>query len=217
MNKQSTLTLNIAEIWPATRALGPGLRAVVWVQGCPFHCPGCISPEWTPDIPAKQFHPEELAYRIFSQTPDIDGITISGGEPMAQALALAAFVRYAHQIKRINIISFTGYKYEDLCHYPANSGVQQYLEQLDVLIDGPYVENLNDNKGMRGSSNQRIIHISNRLKHYNFTESHRRVEIQVQDEYVMMIGVPPTGILDKLRSIFDKKESPQTGLEGDKK
>src|SRR5512136_1451174 len=88
--------VNVAAIIPSTRALGPGERAVVWVQGCPFHCPGCIAPEWLPFVPAHLMPVEELVDRLLS-SPTVTGMTFSGGEPMLQARSLAQVALLARQ------------------------------------------------------------------------------------------------------------------------
>ena len=206
--------LNIAQIWPMTSALGPGMRAAVWVQGCPFRCDGCISPEWIPEKSGMQIHPEELAERLLEPT-GVTGLTFSGGEPMVQAAGLAVLVRHARQIRDIDVISFTGFIYENLKIISAGSGIRRFLDQIDVLIDGPYVKSLNDNLGMRGSSNQRIIYLSERLKEYTLDNSPRHVEIHVQDNYAMMIGVPPTGLPEilQLKLVKETLDSDRKGDE----
>ena len=82
--------LNIAATCSATCVLGPGRRAVAWVQGCPFRCSGCVAPEWIPEVPAERLTPVQLAARLLVD-PNVDGLTFSGGEPMAQAAGLAEF------------------------------------------------------------------------------------------------------------------------------
>ncbi len=186
--------LNLAAICRKTSALGPGNRAVLWVQGCPFRCKGCISPEWIPFIQAKEFEPRELAEQLFL-VPEINGITISGGEPVMQASPLTRFLEYARSLRDINVIMFTGYYYENLLAFPLASPVQQLLKSVDVLIDGPYDENQNNNLGLRGSANQRVIHLTDRLKEYDFEHQIRQVEVQISDGEILFVGVPPLGIL----------------------
>ncbi|HET9590991.1 MAG TPA: 4Fe-4S single cluster domain-containing protein, partial [Anaerolineales bacterium] len=101
--KDRSKILNIASFSTQTRALGPGLRAVVWVQGCPFHCRGCIAPEWIPFQPAVQMTPRELVDRLL--VADISGLTFSGGEPMEQAAGLAEVARLVKDRREVDIIS----------------------------------------------------------------------------------------------------------------
>jgi anaerobic ribonucleoside-triphosphate reductase activating protein len=184
------LILNVAAVCSGTYTLGPGLRAVVWVQGCPFHCAGCIAPDWIPFTPARLVDVDELVDEVLAN-PDVTGLTFSGGEPMKQAAGLAAVANMARRRRDLNIICFSGYKIEKLLKSPMDPGVKDLLAQLDVLIDGTYNARLNDNQGLRGSSNQRIHHLSLRLKDFDFETSPRRVEMQIDEGNILMVGIPP--------------------------
>ncbi len=198
--------LNLAAICPKSSSLGPGNRAVLWVQGCPFRCKGCISPEWIPFIRAKEFEPRELAEQLLL-VPEITGITISGGEPVMQASPLNRFLEYARSIRDINVIMFTGYYYENLLAFPQNSPVRRLLQSVDVLIDGPYDENQNNNLGLRGSANQRIIHLTDRLKEYDLEHQVRQVDVQISDGEILFVGVPPLGILPGVMTALEMNMS----------
>lgn len=190
--------LNIGAWAGSTEALGPGKRAVIWVQGCPLNCRGCLAPDWIPFLPANLMTPEEILDRL--DLGGISGLTFSGGEPMEQAAGLAALARLARGKKDLDLICFTGYRYERLVNDPPNEGVQRLLEEVDVLIDGPYVQALNDSVGLRGSSNQRIIHLTSRLKDHDFETNTRRVEITVSNGELAFIGIPTPGILSAMHS-----------------
>jgi len=185
--------INIAATCHATHALGPGLRSVVWVQGCPFRCLGCISPEWIPDRVSRLVSPRQLADELLSD-PLVEGITISGGEPMVQASGLSETINIIKKVRDVSILCFTGYSYEDLIRQPPNPSVSVLLSQIDVLIDGPYVAGLNDNKGLRGSANQRIIYLTSRLSAHFLEEAPRRLEIEVQDGQAFLVGIPMKGM-----------------------
>ena len=195
MNKMPSL--NLAAVCHKTQSLGPGYRAVIWVQGCPFRCDGCISPEWLPIKPARQVAPQALAEELLSD-PYITGLTISGGEPVLQASALVEFIRHARSLRELDVILFTGYYYENLLAFPAGSPVQRLLPLLDVLVDGPYVQALNDNRGLRGSSNQRVLHLSSRLQAHDLETAPRQSEIHIADGELLYVGVPPLGVLPGL-------------------
>jgi len=189
-NSQNNFVINVAETCIGTYMLGPGLRAVVWVQGCPFHCQGCIAPDWIPFKPARLVTAEELADELLSN-PHVSGLTFSGGEPMKQAPGLAAVARLARQRRDLDIICFTGYKIEKLLKPPLDEAVQGLLAEVDVLIDGSYIARLNDNRGLRGSSNQRIHHLSLRLKDFDFENATRQVEMEINEGHILMVGIPP--------------------------
>lgn len=193
-----TFQLNIAAIAARTQALGPGVRAVVWVQGCPLHCRGCIAPEWIPFVPATQLAPEEILEQI--DLDSITGLTFSGGEPMEQAAGLAALARLVRQKKELDLICFTGYRYERLLKDPPNEGVPDLLAEIDVLIDGPFIQALHDSIGLRGSSNQRIIHLTPKLRGHDLESQTRKVEITIADGELRFIGIPTPQILSAMGS-----------------
>jgi anaerobic ribonucleoside-triphosphate reductase activating protein len=191
--------LNIAAIRGRTTVLGPGLRAGIWVQGCPLHCRGCVAPGWIPFVSAMRLTPDAILRRFHVE--ELDGITLSGGEPMLQAAGLAALARKARQQKDLSFICFTGYRYEQLLRNPPGPGVAELLAQLDVLIDGPYVEALNDSVGLRGSSNQRVIHLTDRLIDHNF-ESHKRTfTITIVDGELSFVGVPTPDVFSAIQRV----------------
>jgi len=155
-----TSQLNIMGYLNRSEVNGPGCRAVVWVQGCQRECPDCFNPSsWS--LTANQLvSVEELTDRIISE-PANQGVTFSGGEPFLQATALAAL---AKQIKSagLNVMSFTGYTLSELRSPTAPKGSTDLLNQLDILIDGPFVSALAIHKpdSPVSSRNQRL-HIFN--------------------------------------------------------
>jgi anaerobic ribonucleoside-triphosphate reductase activating protein len=135
-----TPQLNIMGYLNRSEVNGPGCRAVVWVQGCWRECPDCFNPSSWSFAVNQLVSVEELAERILSE-PVNQGVTFSGGEPFLQAPALAAL---AKQIKTagLNVMSFTGYTLSELRSPNAPKGAEDLLDQLDILIDGPYVSAL---------------------------------------------------------------------------
>jgi anaerobic ribonucleoside-triphosphate reductase activating protein len=194
--------LNVAAVCPATRALGPGVRAVVWVQGCPFHCPGCVAPEWIPIRPARLVRPEDLLEELLAD-PHVTGLTFSGGEPMLQADGLARLARLARSRRDLDIICFTGFPRSQLEKTPPGPGVKELLDQLDVLIDGPYVARLNDNYGLRGSTNQKIHFLTRRLSQFDFETQPRKAEIHLLDGQALLVGVPPIRLNEAFQHAID--------------
>ena len=139
--------------------LGPGSRYCLWTQGCNRRCPGCVSPMDQPLNGGYLMSIRALAAEIaLSKT---DGVTISGGEPFLQAEALAEMLSYLRDNFKYDqgVIVYTGYVWEELKDVP---GAEALLKQTDLLIDGPYVKDLDDGKSLRGSSNQRVIPLTDR-------------------------------------------------------
>ena len=144
---------------PAVRALGPGVRYALWVQGCPRRCPGCVAPEAQALDGGTELETGALAWEILLS--GAEGLTISGGEPFLQAEALAELIRTVRRKRDLGVIVYTGYVYEELLADPA---ARALLEETDLLIDGPYVKELDDGKSLRGSSNQRVIPLTERYR-----------------------------------------------------
>jgi anaerobic ribonucleoside-triphosphate reductase activating protein len=148
--------LNIMGYIDESEVNGPGCRAVVWVQGCPRECPGCFNPDsWTFEI-NQLVSVDSLVEQILSK-PQNQGVTFSGGEPFWQAPALA---QLAQKLKAagLNVMSFTGFTLQQLQSESAPPGSQALLEQLDILIDGPFVQSLaiNSPDSPVSSRNQRV-------------------------------------------------------------
>jgi anaerobic ribonucleoside-triphosphate reductase activating protein len=191
--------VNQADFCPQTKALGPGRRAVIWVQGCALRCPGCVSPTYRPFSPATLIEAEELAARILTG-PDIDGVTISGGEPAHQSIGLTLVIdTLLAQRPDLTILSYSGYTLEELRKKTDIPGIAEYLSCLDCLIDGPYVHNLDNGlTGLRGSSNQKIHHFTSRMHGFDFENITRHPEIHIQNDKLVFIGVPPQSFLSAL-------------------
>lgn len=144
---------------PAVTVLGPGVRYAVWVQGCHRSCPGCIAQSSHAESAGKRMTPNELAWEILLS--GAEGVTISGGEPFLQAEALAEMVRLVRRRKDLGVIVYTGYLYEELQAMPEAAGL---LAETDLLIDGPYIQALDDGLSLRGSSNQRVLPLTERYR-----------------------------------------------------
>jgi len=180
-------TINILSIAKNVATLGPGNRYVIWVQGCPFNCKGCITPEGIPLEINKLVSIEELALEIISDK-NITGVTFSGGEPFLQASKLSKLVlRIKKERNDLNFICFTGYKIDELIWEEAKS----FIACLDLLIDGKYNEKMNNNLGLRGSTNQNFIFISDKLITYKEELIHhpRKIDIRIGN-ILQSIGIP---------------------------
>lgn len=182
--------LDIAEFYPETRVLGPGIRAALWVQGCPLKCAGCLAPEWIPFNQGTRISPSALAEKILSLS-QIDGLTISGGEPMAQAEGLDQLVRLVRQKRDLHVICFTGYRFERLVRRPPFPGIADFLSHIDILIDGPYVQELNHGDTFAGSRNQRIIKLTSRPLPGDGQWPIRKVELHFRKDEILAVGIPP--------------------------
>lgn len=142
---------------------GPGLRAVLWCQGCYRACPGCHNPEsWDPGAGTvvKIDWVKDQLRKMRGQT----GITFSGGEPMLQAKACKQIADWARAEMGWNILSFSGFTFEDIRDGKdwATPDMWEFVKSLDYLMDGPFILAQRDlSLKFRGSSNQRMFYLKN--------------------------------------------------------
>lgn len=163
--------LRIFERRSSVKVLGPSSRAVIWVQGCDFGCKGCIVPESWTRTAGEEVDISELVDWILNQ-PSIEGITLSGGEPMLQAEALSTLIDRIRTEKDLGIMCYTGFRLEHL-QKQGTASQKALLTKIDLLIDGVYVENLQDDLLWRGSSNQRLLLLSSRYRKFLEAQSDR--------------------------------------------
>ena len=134
---------------------GDGLRAVLWTQGCPNHCPGCQNPE-TWDYCAGMVVPIEDVLKQLSQFEGQAGLTFCGGEPFVQPKACKQIANWVRKELGWDVWSFSGFTYEVIKEYGGEPW--EFLMSLDALIDGPFILKQRDlSLRFRGSKNQRLL------------------------------------------------------------
>lgn len=141
-------------IEPRSRANGPGARFVIWMQGCTLGCPGCFNPTTHAPTGGREVAIADLTAQLSAAaaTGTIEGLSLSGGEPLQQAAAAAALLAAARGLG-LSTLAFSGYTIEEIRALP---GGVEVLAGLDVLVDGRYVAGDRLATGLRGSANQRI-------------------------------------------------------------
>lgn len=155
--------LKIAGYQKHSSVNGPGIRFVLFVQGCPHHCPGCQNPE-THDRDGGQEVDTDEILRIIADTRYLDGVTLSGGDPFLQAEAMALVARRVHELG-MSVWAYTGWTYEQILDGQAGEEGISLLKNVDVLVDGRYIESRRSADVIwRGSSNQRLIDVASSLK-----------------------------------------------------
>jgi len=139
---------------------GPGLRFVVFTQGCNLRCEGCHNPD-TWDLSGGADIPVDELIAQMRRNPLTDGLTLSGGEPFLQAAECVQLASAARELG-LNVWTFTGYTFEQLLHEPE---CRELLELTDVLVDGPFVISERSlSLKWRGSRNQRVIDVVGSLR-----------------------------------------------------
>jgi anaerobic ribonucleoside-triphosphate reductase activating protein len=150
--------MRLSGITPESLVDGPGLRYVIFTQGCHHACPHCHNQQSWDVSGGKEYTVKQIIRFIKQQKKIKRGVTFSGGEPFLQAEELAQAALAAHQ-RGWDVVTYTGFTYEELIA-DNNDGVKALLAETDILIDGKYVHKLRSVKlQFRGSSNQRIINI----------------------------------------------------------
>ena len=181
--------VNVSMTVPRTEVEGPGARFALWVQGCPFRCPGCCNPHIL-EFEEKSWHSvEEVAGWILS-SPGIEGVTFIGGEPFAQAEALSKVAKIVRE-GGLSVMVFSGYTKKQLEKLPH---AEKLLAECDILVDGPFVEKKASRKRRYiGSDNQRVHILSPRYAHLegdNWPRGGDGLEIRWTGDSLSINGYP---------------------------
>ncbi len=193
--------LNVGAWQTRSVANGPGERFVLWLQGCPRRCPGCLSPEFQPFERRRVIPVEDMARRILS-VPGIEGVTYTGGEPIVQARGLAELGERLQEAG-LTVVCYTGETIEAL-QARDRPWITRMLASVDILIDGPYLQEEAANPLWRGSSNQRVHFLSPAYRHPVAQVASRpaQVELALEGDRFVTTGTWPRGFLERLREVL---------------
>ena len=193
----------IARILYPVRALGPGDRIGIWFAGCTHHCKGCSNPELWETREEYQTNQAQIM-RLVKNIADqhrVDGFTITGGDPFEQPEALAELLPELRRIAN-DILVYTGYRYERIATH------REVLDNISVLIDGPYEEELNAEEALRGSTNQQIIVLNMAYldKYRQYIEANKgKVQNFITPTGVISVGIHRPGYEIELDSRLKQK------------
>lgn len=180
-------------IFPIT-TLGPGERLVIWFSGCSKQCRNCSNPElWFADQ-TKNIEPDILFQTLtpYLKQQKLAGITLTGGDPLEQTEDLIEILPRLRMITN-DILLYTGYVYEDLPEILGSKLFCILKETVSVLIDGPYIEELNDSKSsLRGSTNQQIYFFDEKMveKYRPYLAQGRRMQNVFYQDKMISVGIP---------------------------
>lgn len=187
-------------LFPIT-TLGPGNRIVIWTIGCEKHCPSCANEELWAKNDDKNVEVHTF-FETFTETfskVQFDGITITGGDPLEQKDEILELLPLLKSICS-DILLYTGYTLEEVSEKFGASGMKQLAQNVSVLIDGRYIEELNDNKvPLRGSTNQRIMFFDSSIqrKYEQYLEQGRKIQSVFYGEKVISVGIHNKDITKK--------------------
>lgn len=150
---------------------GPGIRYVVFFQGCPHHCEGCQNPE-THDISGGMEADTNDVMERIRKAKFLDGVTLSGGDPLMQPEACGCIARAVHEMG-LSVWVYTGWTMDDILR---DTRKKEALSYVDVLVDGEFVSALQGEVPLfRGSTNQRFIDVQKSLS------TNQVVEVRPED------------------------------------
>lgn len=206
--KAQNPVLDVADWAYPVEGLGPGRRMVLWVRGCGLACPGCMTPElWEAGVPHQYQRVDEIAEKLAGVLAGLDGLTISGGEPTLQSGPLTALVRNFRGmpgLEELEVLCYSGFTMEELRCQGAE--VQEFLAEIDMLMDGRYVQEDANELQWRGSDNQRLHILSERAWKYAEAASssmpeQRPLQVQLPEMgKFRIIGIPRRGDMAALRA-----------------
>lgn len=192
-------------------ALGPGRRAGIWLQGCTIGCAGCVSRDtWTSGPEHEMSVASVMAWLEALGHDEVEGITISGGEPFEQPRALAELLDHiiewrANAVRAIDVLVFSGYSMKRLRVDHGN-----LLSRIDAVVAGPFVESMPTDLIWRGSSNQTIEPLTplgvERYGPYLDERPGRPVmQVASADGAIWWIGIPRRGDMERMRTAMERR------------
>jgi len=197
--------ISVRKLYFPITTLGPGKRIGLWTQGCNHACPGCIEPKMWKFDDEYNVSVSDVLLQIqqLLEENEVHGITISGGDPLMQK-DLLDLLKGIKNLGIDDLLLYTGFTYEEILR---NTEYSKLLPYITVLIDGLYVDELNDNHPLRGSSNQRIIFLNQSfIPRYNeYLKKNREIQFIVDQGTYSLIGIPPKGFQDKYQDYKIKK------------
>ena len=168
-----------------SRVNGPGLRFVLWTQGCSKGCKNCFNPETWSFEKYKLLTPLEIFELI--KNSNVSGVTITGGDPLEQPEELLELLILLESLNLSNgIILFTGYTIDEI---NKDFLLRKSLNYIDVLIDGRFEKDQRISSSLRGSENQNIIYFSSKIKEEELNID-QEVEVGILDNEMYVTGFP---------------------------
>ena len=179
--------IRIHNILPKSRANGPGIRFCIWVQGCTLGCPNCHNPATHNLDSGTEVSIKNLYDKISSLVGEIDGISISGGEPLQQPTAVIELLTLVKNKLNLSTILWTGYSPKELEKMHL---LETLKEIVDVIVSGRYIDKLRIAKGLRGSNNKKYI-INSNLYTIDDLDNIPVTELIFSDEGIVITGINP--------------------------
>lgn len=189
--------MQIERVINGIKTLGPGARLVIWVNGCNRRCKNCVSARLQAFNPDNDQNVVDLLNSF--DLKHIDGVTISGGEPFEQCYDLWLAVKFLKESGIDDILIYSGYTYAELLDMH-NTIVDKILANIAVLIDGPYIDELNDDtNNLKGSKNQNILFLDPKYEetYSSYCKANREMQEFQIGNYIVSAGIPTKAYIQK--------------------
>ncbi len=189
--------MKIHQFLPFSQANGPGTRAVVWVQGCTLGCPGCFNVPTHPAAGGETVTVEVLFERIKALQNSIEGVTISGGEPLQQQTGVAQLLHRIKAETSLSVVLFTGFSWPELQKIGGGQPNTSpdlplaLLQDVDVLIAGRYDQTQHLAQDLRGSANKTSYFLTNRYMAQDMGAIPPAEVVITAEGDVIMSGIDP--------------------------
>ncbi|MFH0821865.1 MAG: 4Fe-4S single cluster domain-containing protein [Pseudomonadota bacterium] len=188
--------LRLHAILPCSRSNGPGDRMVIWFQGCSRRCVGCFNPGTHGPGLGTEVSIGSLLDLVLIRRNVLDGITLTGGEPLEQAEGLLCLVLGIRRSTRLSIVLFSGMERGEIERMTYGSEI---LRNVDVLIDGSFVHELRRTSGLRASSNQTIHLLTGRYRLAEFDPTPPAEVLISPDGSISVSGIDPPTMRERNR------------------
>lgn len=195
------MRLRISDIVYPVTALGYGTRLGIWVQGCTIGCDGCMSRDTWDVHGGRWLDVSEVLDTVASLDGQLDGVTVSGGEPFQQPAAVKELLEGLHhwrstQNRGVDFLCFSGYTARHL-----SRAHHDLVEMFDLVVAGPYRRSEPSNRPLCGSDNQSVIPVTTLGQaRYASLDDRPLLQVSMSERGLHLIGIPNTGDLELLES-----------------
>lgn len=208
------LSVYVADLNEYTDLEGPGYRIAIWFAGCSIKCKGCCNPHLFERNTNQKMSIESLIEKldkILGRYPDLEGISLLGGEPLDQPDAVHEILRFTNS-KGLSSMLYSGFTLEHI----KNTDHSRILDELDLLVDGPYIESKRELKRRWiGSSNQNLHFLSERYNpEMDCFDKSNELELRLQEGELRVYGFP-SDFIRELMSTTSEKVILNLKLQGD--
>lgn len=192
--------IRLSHTTASTKVLGPGNRYAIWMQGCQKNCRRCINPAGK-KVDGGFLIPIAMLLENIKEQSDIQGVTISGGEPFLQFEALEKLVSKIKSGLGYDIMLYSGYRLPELISWLGEKQAESFFSKIDIFIDGEYIDERDHGELYRGSDNQNIYFFTDKYAAFQeriYHAKNRDVEFAIErDGQIVLIGIPPKGFYEE--------------------